>query len=231
MISQPVLLAALAGTAAAVAVAPTPSHHIGLLPTPVVRREVEARQTDAACLAAISDVYEDMPTPPSQVVDFFMSQTVTDLSAFCEVTPPPSVESAMSSYVNDVSSWFNDVSDDFASALDKCPDLSSIYNSLTDQVGAIPTCGSGSGGSGGSGSGSGSGSGATGTGGSSGAQQTGGSNSGSGFNSAGSNSNGNNNNNNNNNNGDRRNAAAPRQVGLVGAGVALAGFLIGIIAL
>ncbi|KAK4125614.1 hypothetical protein N657DRAFT_631876 [Parathielavia appendiculata] len=222
------LLLSLAGVAAA----NLAGHHMA------VRRELEARQTDdsfSACAEAMMSLVTDMPTPPAALTEL----SVTDP---CSVTIPPSLESAYSSYMSEVSSWNAEHADEYSSALALCPDLPTITDSgdiaeCTDSAGnsGSPTAGSSSDSDSGdaeetdSGSTSGSGSATrTGSGASAGATSTSGSSSGSGSGSSGSSNNNNNNNSNGGSSG--KPSAAHRETGFVGAAVALAGF-IGVVAL
>ncbi len=91
-----------------------------MVPVHNARRAVEARQTSAAdasaCLDAIESLITGMPTPNSVVTAFVA--TATD---FCNISLPPSVESAYSSYESAISSWYGAHSKEWSSALAKCP--------------------------------------------------------------------------------------------------------------
>lgn len=215
MLSQ-TLLIALAGTAAAMA--PRPD---------IVKRALEARQTDeagmSACLDAMQSLITAMPTPPPAV----------DITGDpCTFTVPKSLESAYSSYQSAITSWYTAHSSQWSSALAQCPDSDAFTSDLDSASSCTAVNNSGNSGSNGdsgskttdssdsqeTGSSSGSGSGASSRS-SSGASPTatGGSNSsGSGSGSSSGSGNG---------NGNAGKNAAHRDTGLAGAAVAIAGVL------
>lgn len=142
MISQSLLVAALAATAAATgSMNLHPAHQ-------AVKRAVEARQTDssgaAACASSLMSIASDMPTPPAALMSFAATNTQTDP---CSITLPPDVESAISSYGQEAQSWFSENEDDFSSVIEDCPDVASIYSSASAAIeaAALPTCAGGSG--------------------------------------------------------------------------------------
>lgn len=217
MLSQ-TLLVALAGVASANMVVPSPH---------VVKRAIEARQTDeagmSACLSAMAALITDMPTAAPAVTDFFVTATGDP----CSLSVPPSLKSAYSSYESAVHSWYTAHSVQWSSALAQCPDSDAFTSDLS---GSSCTADSGNSGSNGGGSGSkttdssdsqetgsGSGSGSKTSSGAGSAAATGGSGNGNGS--------GNNNNNNGNGNGNAGKNAGHRDTGLAGAAVAIAGVL------
>lgn len=86
-----------------------------------------------ACTEALAQVTSGMPTFPTELVSFYMTQTETDP---CKVTPPPAVQSKVESYEAAASSWFNEHGDAYSSAIDKCPGPDP-----TMAVPTLPVCG------------------------------------------------------------------------------------------
>ncbi|KXX77999.1 hypothetical protein MMYC01_205166 [Madurella mycetomatis] len=209
MISQSLLLAALAATAAATGPMNLhPAHQ-------AVKRFVEARQTDGseACTAALMSIATDMPTPPSEIMSFAMTATETDP---CSITLPPNVESAISSYAQEAQSWFSENESEFSSVMEDCPDVASIYSSASAALesAALPTCDGGSGNNGGSDSGS------------SNDDNNDDSNNNGDDNTGGDDNEGGNDNSNSNDSGNEDDeSAGARPTGFVGAAIAVAGFL------
>ncbi|KAH6635007.1 hypothetical protein B0J18DRAFT_35983 [Chaetomium sp. MPI-SDFR-AT-0129] len=111
-----------------------------------------------ACTEALATVTSGMPGFPTEVASFYLTQTETDP---CKVTPPPAVESKLSSYQAAASSWFNENGEAYSSAISKCPggDLAIPTPTNLPTTCGGSTGGSSSGGDSSSGSGSGSGSG------------------------------------------------------------------------
>jgi len=218
MLSQ-TLLVALAGVASANMVVPSPH---------VVKRAIEARQTDeagmSACLSAMAALITDMPTAAPAVTDFFVTATGDP----CSLSVPPSLKSAYSSYESAVHSWYTAHSVQWSSALAQCPDSDAFTSDLSGSSCTAADSGNSGSNGGGSGSkttdssdsqetGSGSGSGSKTSSGAGSAAATGGSGNGNGS--------GNNNNNNGNGNGNAGKNAGHRDTGLAGAAVAIAGVL------
>ncbi|KAJ4292880.1 hypothetical protein N0V88_005540 [Collariella sp. IMI 366227] len=209
MLSQSLLLA-LAGTAAA---------YYELVPGGLaMKRDLMPRETDTPsdeCLEAVQAVITLMPTSPTELNEFYATMSDGGDADPCKITYPPPVESAFSSYMSEISSWWGENSDEFSAALSKCPEGQSTEYDLQ----AVLTCDGSENGAGGAGA-------ATTTSADKPAEtggSTGGTDSGSGS------GNDNNNNNNNNNGGDKN--AAHRETGFMGAAVALAGVLGAVIAL
>lgn len=111
----------------------------------IAHRALEARQTDeagmSACLSAIESVMTATPTIPSILTAFFESQTVD----VCSISVPKQFQSAYTSYESAIRSWYTAHSAQLSSALSACPDAERLTDGLDSTcTGAAPGGNSGS---------------------------------------------------------------------------------------
>ena len=139
MLSQTLLLT-LASTALA-ALAPG---HLNAV------RQLQARQTDGtgagdavACATAIASIATTLPTPGPEIVSFVATYT----DDMCSFTVPASLSSAFKSYEGAFSSWLTANAPKLSSAIEQCPQYSTLYDGLSDASCTGATGNSGSGGS------------------------------------------------------------------------------------
>ena len=96
------------------------------------KRVIEARQTAggdiASCIQPLVSIASTIPTPPPEIKD------LPPPADPCDVTVPPSVAPAYSSYSSEFVSWFGLHSSEIYSALSACPEITSLAGAQISSI-------------------------------------------------------------------------------------------------